>query len=119
MVFDYLAIGQRIRTIRSGKHITQAALADMAKVSPPYLSYIENGLKCMSLETLINIANALEVTADVLLSDCFENHFDVSANELEELLGDCSLYESRILLENAKVLKKVLRDNRHLLITSY
>lgn len=119
MVFDYLAIGQRIKTIRSSKHITQASLADMSKVSPPYLSYIETGLKCMSLETLINIANALEVTADVLLSDCFENHFGVSAKELENLLRDCSLYESRILLENAKVLKKVLRENRHLLPSSY
>ena len=62
MTLNYILIGKRIREIRKRKKISQAALSDMVDITPTFISYIESGLKGMSIETLVAISNALGVT---------------------------------------------------------
>ena len=64
---DIIAIGGRIKTERKRLGISQEKLAEMVSVSPHYIYEIERGMKAMSLETLINIINALEISADYLI----------------------------------------------------
>ena len=111
MIFNYLTIGQRVRDARRKKRLSQAELAQRVGVTTCYISYIESGYKCMSLETLIRVANALEVTADVFLADCLDKHLVASEAEFSLILEDCSLYESRVILDNARELKRILREN--------
>jgi transcriptional regulator with XRE-family HTH domain len=44
-------------------------VADLARVSNPYLSQVENGKHEPSLRVLLAIADALDISADVLLSE--------------------------------------------------
>ncbi|MBO5050949.1 MAG: helix-turn-helix transcriptional regulator [Oscillospiraceae bacterium] len=60
-------LGRRIAHCRTSKNISQEKLAEMADISDVYLSYIECGKKNPSAEILFKIAEALQVSLDVLL----------------------------------------------------
>ena len=115
MSLNYILLGQRIRAIRKKKGITQLSLADHINRSTSYISYIENGVKSLSLDTLVLIANELNVSADELLADNLNNTIKVSNHEFADLVSDCSEYEIRILLDVVRATKYSLRDHRHLI----
>ncbi len=52
---------ENIKRIRLSKNLSQEKLAELAKVSPPYISEIENQKKIGKFETIAAIANALGV----------------------------------------------------------
>ena len=63
---DYLRLGQRIRRQRKLLGMTQKEVAEKVGISLPFYGHIERGSRKASLETVINIANALGVSADTL-----------------------------------------------------
>lgn len=69
MELNYALIGERIKKIRKSKKMTQDKLSELSSISPQHLSQIESAKTKLSLPTLINICNALEVTADKILCD--------------------------------------------------
>ena len=56
-----------IRRSRQNKKVTQAVMADKIGITEKYWSDIETGRKPCSLETLVAIANALEIEPYELL----------------------------------------------------
>ena len=80
------AIGRRIKTARETTRLTQEQLAELVDLSPMHVSVIERGVKLPKLETLINIANVLDVPADVLLQDVVNNQTKLCASEASELI---------------------------------
>ena len=82
---DQKAIGRRIKAARERKGLTQEELAEEVDLSPMHVSVIERGVKLPKLETLINIANTLDVSADVLLQDVVNNQTKLCASEASEL----------------------------------
>ena len=66
---DLCAIGSRIKAAREKAGMTQEDLAAALEMSPTHISVIERGVKSPKLETLVNIANALNVSSDMLLQD--------------------------------------------------
>ena len=52
-------IGARIKEIRNRKGVTQEDIAARMEISPKYLSSIERGKENPTLNTLINLAQAL------------------------------------------------------------
>jgi len=115
MSLNYHIIGKRIRRIRRQQKLSQQVLAEMIGKSPSYLSMVENGQKTPSLEMLVDVANELKVTADVLLGECINNNDSVVGADFDSLFRDCSEYERRIIIDSARELKKLLRENRHLI----
>ena len=111
MYLNYQTIGKRIRLLRKQQHLSQLTLAEMVDKSPTYISLVENGQKGPSLEMLIDVANALKVTMDVLLAGYLEQNTAAVDAELSALLEDCSEYEKRVIVESARSLKHVLRDS--------
>ena len=111
MALNYISIGQKIKSIRTRKGFSQLNLSEMIDRSPTYISYIESGIKSMSLDTFVLLANALNVTADELLMDNLENTIKVSNHKFAALLTDCSDYEIRVLLDIIIAAKKSLREN--------
>lgn len=109
MELDYKAIGQRIRAIRKQRGLTQQTLAEISDQEPSNISHIERGATKLSLPTIVNIANALEVTVDQLLCDSLEQTKCVFENEIAELLTDCSYLEIRFLAAELDSLKTNLR----------
>ena len=80
------AVGRRIKTARERKKLTQEQLAEMVNLSPMHVSVIERGVKLPKLETLINIANILDVSADELLQDVVNNQTRLCATEASDLI---------------------------------
>lgn len=73
-------IGKRIRQIRESQGKTREQLAEVAEISPQFLFYIETGQKSMTAKTIVNLANALNVTTDYLLLGCFSPMAKIVSN---------------------------------------
>jgi len=79
---DLCAIGARIKAAREKAGMTQEDLAAALEMSPTHISVIERGVKSPKLETLVNIANTLKVSSDMLLQDVVTYSADGIASEL-------------------------------------
>lgn len=117
MDIDYKKTGELIRSWRKKRGYYQEGLASEIKVSPTYLSEIENGKKQVSLKVLADISRALGVTMDDLIDYNADNYNDdESINTyiyiLSIVMKDCNDIERKILCDNMKSLKIILRDNR-------
>lgn len=99
MSIDYGNIGERIRFNRIKNKMSQEQLAELANISSVHIGYIERGERLPSLETIINIANALTVSADELLA----GSLIVSSTQREQddftVLFDCSKEEYAIITQ--------------------
>jgi transcriptional regulator with XRE-family HTH domain len=66
--FDRVIFGQRVRTLRSQRDLSQEDLAQLIFLSPSQLSRVESGRKKnISIELVEALAMALGVTVVVLL----------------------------------------------------
>ena len=110
MALNYILLGKRIKTIRKQRGLSQAKLSEMIDKTPTYVSYIEGGVKSPSLDTLVLIANALEVTTDMLLAESLNDYLIVDIKEYDALFHDCSPFERRVIIESANALKKAMRE---------
>ena len=59
--------------LRKDKKMTQKQLAELVGVSMSFMGLIERGERKASLETIVSIANALEVGLNYLLSASLNN----------------------------------------------
>lgn len=57
----YIRIGERIKTLRQNKGMSQQTLADECDIESPNLSRIENGNTNPTIKSLWKISNALGV----------------------------------------------------------
>lgn len=58
---------QNLRRIRELRGMTQAGMGERAGVAAASISHFETGQRSPSLETLVKLADALDVTVDTLL----------------------------------------------------
>jgi transcriptional regulator with XRE-family HTH domain len=72
-------VGEFIRTQRELANLSLRQLADIAKISNPYLSQIERGLHKPSADVLKNLASALKISAETMYTQ---------AGLLERTAGD-------------------------------
>jgi transcriptional regulator with XRE-family HTH domain len=82
MTYEVLEeLGKNIHVLRVAKSMSQQQLAEKADLSLPFINLIENGKRKVSLETLLSLLSALDVT----LSEFFLP-YSQEDNELKELL---------------------------------
>ena len=112
MSLNYKTIGKHIREVRQRNNLSQAMLSELVDKTPSYISYIESGVKSMSLDTFVLIANALGVSPDQLLMEQLTSIERYASEEITLLLSDCSTYEILILLDVLKSLKASLKEHR-------
>lgn len=79
-------IGRNIRKYRTQKKLRQDQLAEETELSTNYIGMVERGEKIPALETFLKIANALEVSADMLLADVLYSSYAVKDSLLAEKL---------------------------------
>ncbi len=84
---DSVSIGKKIRYYRENKKWTQEAFAEKIGLSLTYVGMIERGEKVPKLETFIKIANALEVSTDILLSDVLAAGYQIKTSLLSEKIN--------------------------------
>ena len=66
---DYEKMGKRMKYNRQAKNMNQEDIAKKVQISPSYYGNIERGNRVPSVDTLVAIANALDVGTDFLLAD--------------------------------------------------
>ncbi len=111
MELNYVLIGTRIRQYREEKSLSQEELADNAGISWRHLNYVEHGERKISVDVLIALANALEVTPDDLLADYLTGLTKTSKAEALDLLTDCTPTEKAILMDMLRHMKKLLSEH--------
>lgn len=111
MNIDYVSIGKTIRGFRVKRSWNQATLAEKSGVEPSNISHIERAATKVSLPTLINIANALEVSLDQIVYDSLIKNEHISINIINELLSDCTSIEISAIIEIIKTTKTIIRKN--------
>ena len=83
---DFIILGKRIRDERLLLRLTLEKLAEKVDKSSNFIGQIERGERKLSLETLVDIANALGTTIDYLLRDNVKVSEDNAVNEIDRLL---------------------------------
>ena len=112
MSVNYEFIGKQIKKQRMLAKVSQLELAGMADSSPQYISDIERAKKHPSLEILIRISKALNISANVLLLGNTPQEADDVATEISRLLDGCTDYEKTVMLEVADATKRSLKENK-------
>ena len=115
MQINYQYIGQRIRQERLRHRLSQEHLAELTGASPQYISHIETARKKASLEMILKIANALDVSVDQLIADNLTGSQYKGDAELSQLFTGCTHYERRIILEIATAARYILEEYRWIL----
>lgn len=79
-----MKIGERVRLIRESKNISQAELAQAIHISNSLMNRLEKGTSTMSIQYVIDIAHALDVTPQDILCDIFVyNQITTTADEIK------------------------------------
>ena len=95
---NFEQISKRIKETRIEKGLTQEYLALAADVNISHISNIENNRVKISLSTLVNICNALDVTVDYILSSEYTTTNPLD-NEFIKKLEACSDEQKEKLLK--------------------
>ena len=105
---DYVKLGERVRKQRILNQLTQEQLAERTGISTSFVGHIERGEKKASIETIVALCNAMEVSPAVLLQDSLsdavmQSHLAAS-EETRHLFSDLM----QVLREHNQ------KDNRYL-----
>jgi len=71
---DYVDLGKRVRKRRAELNWTQERLAQEIGVSTSFIGHIERGSRKASIDTLVMLANAMQVSTDELLGGSLTTH---------------------------------------------
>lgn len=115
MPVDRHALGKRIQIQRRRKGMSQYEFSDRIDKTPTFISYIETGSKSMSLDTFVDMVNALETTPNELLKDSIVLHGENVALTLADDIGGCSEDERKLLVEVIQAVRQIISqeaDNR-------
>ena len=111
---NLIEIGGRIKAQRRNMGISQEKLSEMIFVSPHYIYEIERGTKAMSLETLMNMSEALNLSTDYILFGSIENdapqELTARITDIFDTFDGCSDYEIYLMLSVAKSAKAAVRQ---------
>ncbi|MGN0386300.1 MAG: helix-turn-helix domain-containing protein [Lachnospiraceae bacterium] len=100
MELDYVNLGERIAKRRKQVNIKQNVLAEQLNISNNYLSSIERGKEKPSLEILIKICNALNITPDYLImGSMHSNNVPMRIIEGLRLCSDSDISLLQIIVE--------------------
>lgn len=81
---DCIRLGERVRSARKRKGLTQAQLAELSGYSVQHISHIETGMTKLSIDCVVELANELTVSLDYLLMDSLKKNEEIV---LEERFG--------------------------------
>ena len=108
MPVNYNQLGDRIKHFRTEKNHTQELLGEKVNLSREHINKIETGTNKPSLDTVVDIANALGISVEDLLVDSLEHPISTADSEIHRLLLDCNKIEEQILTKTVAELKKIL-----------
>ena len=105
---NYKALGERVRRTRQVKGLTQAQLSEMCGLASSYVGIIERGSKKASIDTVVKIANALNVATDYLLHDSL----DIQEGRITHINGDILMVDTSPVNKNDNMAELLVLLNR-------
>lgn len=107
MPIDFRIVGSKIQKYRIEKKLTQEKLAELINSSQTYISEVEAGKHRLFFDTVVSIAQALQISVDKLIAD-----YEDSTNEstLQDILNDIrgmNPKQLELLKDNINTLKKL------------
>lgn len=109
MAVNYQRIGERMKTLRELKGLTVGNLVDKTNFTPKSILLAENGKASLSLEFLLSICTALDVTPnDLLLGEYVTT--DSSILEAEALFNDLILRLNEAKSQDSDSSKTLIKD---------
>lgn len=100
------SIGKHISEFRRLRKLRQEDLAEITGLSTNYIGAVERGEKIPSLETFIDILNALSVSADMVLSDVLREGYQIKASTFSDQLKKLSAKDQTRIFDVIEVLIK-------------
>ena len=94
---DQKKIGRFLKELRKEKDITQEQLAEKAELSNVYISHIENSRSIPSLETLMKLCSALDITPDEVLLGTKQDMENYLQSDIQKKLILCTPKERRMV----------------------
>lgn len=110
MATNFRVTGEVVREARKRKGLTQDTLAEMVDCVPAYISQIENGKKNPGIAILSRIAEALDISMDLITGNRTERWI-TEPSRAERILSDCSNYEYEMIIGIMERTKQLLRQN--------
>lgn len=104
---DYKLIGNRIKKRRRELNLTQEQLANELNMTTFYISKIENGKACATLETLSLIAYHLQIDLAYLITGTSTLEKSHYIDELNEICSKATKKQLNLII---KLSKAVLDD---------
>lgn len=101
---DAKMVGNRIRDIRQQRGLTQAELAQQVNMSLKHIGAIECGIRLPSLDTLIAIANELQIDTNTLLQDSLTVSAQIESSVLWEQIESLPPQKQKKILRMVQVL---------------
>lgn len=92
---DYVDLGKRVRARRTELNWTQERLAQEIGVSTSFIGHIERGSRKASIDTLVQLANAMQVSVDVLLKGSLKLEEDL----LDPVVKNLTTNQKRALMQ--------------------
>jgi len=96
------SIGKHISKFRHLQKLRQEDLAEITGLSTNYIGAVERGEKIPSLETFIDILNALSVSADMVLREGYK----IKASTFSDQLKTLSAKDQKRIFDVVEVLIK-------------
>lgn len=112
MKIDFVAVGKRIKKARKACGITQEKLAELTGLSTAHIGKVEVATNEPSLQTLVDIANALNTGVDSLLADNVNYPTVYLRKDIEELLDGVTSQELTIMVATLTTLRHSLVASR-------
>ena len=96
---DAKVLGSNIAKYRRAIGMTQEEVGEKCGVTGPYLRQIELGFKVPRLETFLKIAEALQVSADLLLAGNLSTAYATRSTALADKIAALDPKKQELLLE--------------------
>lgn len=106
---DKKALGKQLQKYRKKAQYSQDDVAAQIGCSSIFISCIERGVKAPALDTLIELANILDVSIDVLIGKEVKDYYIAELKNIEKHITSLPLEEQQRTLEliNAIVMVEV------------
>ena len=91
-------IGKVFQEYRIKNNLTQNQVSDLTGLEPRHISQIERGLSKGSIDTLIKLCNAYQITPDIVLYDLLNDKIKSSISIYDEKFKKLSKKDKETIL---------------------
>lgn len=109
-MIDWESVGKRVKMFRIRNKMSQEELAERVQISRIHIGYLERGERIPSVEVIVNVANALNVSADDILAENLLFADSIVSMDDIDFLADSTPQEYQILIRMMRYLKEILRE---------